>query len=92
MSTHVVGFRPADEKWNRMKSIWENCEAAKVEIPNEVLNFFGHDAPRDKPGVEIELDSHRCCKSWSDDMRNGYEIDVSKLPKDLKIIRFYNSW
>lgn len=88
MSTHIIGFRPPDEKWKKMKIIWDACEAADVTPPEEVLIFFDHEPPDDK-GVEVAIEA----KDWSDkDMSQGYEVDITKLPKGLTIIRFYNSW
>jgi hypothetical protein len=31
-------------------------------------------------------------KEWSADERDGYELDLSKLPPDVKFIRFYNAY
>jgi hypothetical protein len=89
-STHVVGFRPADEKWNKMKAVWNACESAGVEIPKEAMDFFDSVAPGDRPGAEVELGE--ALQEWEDDSRQGYELDVTKLPPDVKVIRFYNSW
>ena len=91
MSTHVVGFRPADEKWNKMKKIWNACESAGVEIPKKVDDFFNNEAPGDKPGIEVELKS--AVRPWSSKFaEEGYEVDIAKLPPDVKVIRFYNSY
>ncbi len=91
MSTHAVGFRQADERWNQMKAVWEACEVSGTAIPIEVEQFFNSDPPEDKPGMEVPLDA-TCCFEFSSDDDHGYEIDVSKLPKDVKFIRVYNSW
>ena len=90
MSTHVVGFRTADEKWNEMRQVWNACESAGVPIPKEVWDYFDHDAPADKPGAEVKIDA--AVKEWQDDSRCGYEVDLSKLPPDLTVIRFYNAY
>lgn len=90
MSTHVVGFRPADEKWEQMKTIWLACTKAGIGAPEEVLDFFEHEDPIGKPGIEISIDN--ALKEWADDYRSGYELDVSKLPPNIRIIRFYNSY
>lgn len=87
MSTHVVGFRPPDEKWKKMKAVWDACKVAKTEIPESVVDFFNGETP-DPAGVEVEIKA----KDWSMDSASGYEIDLDKLPKDIKTIRFYNSW
>jgi hypothetical protein len=89
MSTNVVGFRPPDEKWKALKLIWDACEASGIEAPIEVQKFFEYETPDDH-GKEIDLGS--ALTKWSNDSADGYEIDVKKLPKDLTVIRFYNSW
>lgn len=90
MSTHVVGFRPADERWNEMKQVWLACKKAKIDIPKEVDNFFDGVGPQDRPGAEVDLGKSVC--EWSDDYRRGYQVDLTKIPKDVKILRFYNSF
>jgi hypothetical protein len=87
MSTHVIGFAPADEKWRAMKAIWDSCRAAEIPVPSEVEKFFNYEEP-DERGVEVELPSTK----WSDDFREGFEVEVSKIPAHVKVIRFYNSW
>jgi hypothetical protein len=95
MSMTVIGFRPADDKWRKMKSVYEACEASGVETPDEVLEFFNYQPPQEN-GAVVQLtdfpENHECCAEWSADMEKGYEIDLSKLPKELTHIRFYCSW
>ena len=90
MSTFIVGFRPADEKWKKMKAVWDACEAAGAEIPTEVYNFFVGIPPGDRPGAEVNIKG--ALREWSDKSRSGYEVDLEKLPEDVKILRFYNSY
>lgn len=93
MNTHVIGFKPPDEKWRAMKRIWDACVAAKVSVPLEVAHFFGSD--REDPsdaGVEVELEGTECCRVYERFGASGLEIDITKLPADVKIVRFYNSW
>jgi hypothetical protein len=88
MSTHVIGFKPPDSKWKKMKAAREACVVAGVEIPDEIDSFFEYAEPYEN-GVEVELK----CRGWEDGgMREGYEIHLSELPKDVTVIRFYNSW
>lgn len=91
MSTHVVGFRPADEKWKKMKAVWDASVAAGITPPVVCTQFFNGEAP-DPAGVEVRIDNTECCHGYSAGMCNGVEIDVTKLPKDVTIIRFYNSY
>lgn len=91
MSTSVTGFKPANEKWKKMKAIFDACEGANIEPPEEVWKFFNHQSP-DTAGVEIQLEGTVCCKTYKAEMKNGFEIDISVLPEDVKIIRFWNSY
>ena len=88
MSTYVKGFKLPDEKWRMMKNVWDSCLLCNVNVPDEVREFFNHESPDDN-GVEVELKT----KKWNDgDMSSGYEIKVSDIPKDVQIIRFFNSY
>lgn len=91
MSTHVVGIRPADDKWQKMKAVYDACMAAKTTVPKEVMAFFDHEPP-DKSGVRVEIEKLDCVTRYSDDMREGFEVDIKKLPADVTVIRFYNSY
>ena len=91
MSTNIVGFKPADEKWNKMKDVWDICKMAEIDPPDEVLRFFDHVYPGDAPGMEVKL-SEPSVVEWSDRYRSGFEVNIDLLPKDVKFIRFYNSW
>jgi hypothetical protein len=89
ISTHVIGFRPADDTWMKMKAVWDACEAAGVDPPNEVSKFFEFEAPDDH-GVEVDLSG--AATQYHVKNRDGFEVDVRKLPPNVHIIRFYNSW
>lgn len=91
MSTHVVGIVPADTKFLKMKAIWELCEENNVEIPSEVVDFFNNKRPDDK-GVTIYFREHEAISEYWDESSEGFDVVIDKLPKDVKIIRFYNSW
>jgi len=94
MSTHVVGFKPPDEKWKKMKAVYDACAAAKIVPPKEVGEFFGFNNP-DENGVEVrenDLVKAGCLKPYATQGQSGFEIDITKLPKDVTIVRFFNSW
>jgi len=91
MSTHIQGFKAPDEKWKAMKAVWDGCEAAGIEPPEEVSDYFEGETP-DERGVEVNVSDTDYCKEWSDDYRSGYEVDLRELPSDLTHLRFYNSW
>lgn len=92
MSTHIVGFRPADEKWRAMKAVYDACKVATIEVPSEVLQFFNYETP-DEQGVSISLERDSAAvRPWKDDYRQGFEVEISALDPTIKIIRFFNSW
>ncbi len=75
-----------------MKAVYDSCTSAGIEVPSDVEDFFGGEDPTGMPGLEINLEGLACITQWSDDYRQGYELDVSKLPNGLSVIRFYNSF
>jgi hypothetical protein len=91
MSTRVEGFRPPDALWEQMEAIWEACTRAGVPVPDEVAAFF-EDGKPDPTGVEVDLGASGAVRPWRDDYREGFEVDVRKLPRDVTVLRFYNSW
>lgn len=87
----VIGLRPPDAKWRAMKSVYDACIEAGIEIPKEVEQFFGGaEQEPDPSGVEVDIRS--ALTEYEDDSSSGYELHVDKLPKDVKIVRFYNIW
>lgn len=91
MSSRVYGIKPADEKYKKMLEIYNLCKESKVNIPDEVVDFFDNEPPESK-GVIIELKQFGCLTSYNEEMVDGYEIELGKIPKDIKIIRFVNCY
>ena len=93
MSTHIIGFRPPDEKWQRMYKVWRVCQENDIETPDEVQGFFDYETP-DAKGIEVELcsDENAYAKKWSETARDGYEVCIKDLPDNITHIRFYNAW
>jgi hypothetical protein len=100
MSTSICGIKPADDKFQKMKAIYDACEAAGIPVPNEVNDFFGDNMP-DLNGVIVPL--HKYANRTSTYHKAitevhvgypeaGFYVDVTKLPPDVKIIKFSNSW
>jgi hypothetical protein len=87
MSTEVIGIRPADEKWKKMKAVWDSCKKAGIEPPEAVDDFFDGEEPN-PDGIEVEIKSH----PYNASSMNGFDVHLSELPKDVKIIRFYNAY
>lgn len=90
VSTHVIGYMEADAHFRKMKCIWDECVELRITIPNEVLEFFHNEYPGDEPCRKVDISG--ALEEWSDDYRSGFDVDITMLPKHVKIIRFYNSY
>lgn len=91
LNVFVVGLRPPDDHWKRMKAAWDACKMAGVEVPLDVQQFFGGTTP-DDDGITVDLEKTDCLSDWRDGLRTGVEVDLSKLPADVSKIRFYTAW
>lgn len=89
LSIKVVGYRPADDQWMKMKAVYDACEAAGVATPADVDDFFGCEDPGDAPGKEVDLGDG--LREWEDKYSTGYEIDIEALPKGVRFLRVYMS-
>lgn len=93
-STYVYGIRPPDEKWRQMKAVWDACAAAGVSVPDDVEDFFDGEEP-DAAGVVIDLEKVGAARIWKpggNSMREGVEVNLERLPEDITLIRFVNSY
>jgi hypothetical protein len=93
-SMYVKAFKPADDRWQRMKTVYDACTAAGIEIPDEVDRYFNGERP---DGEGVAIDHHDLLPSgavteWHEDMREGYEINLGLLPDDVTVVRVYMSY
>lgn len=72
-----------------MKSIWDSCNAANVQVPEEVFDFFEYGEPTDE-GQIVDIGDAKSV--YNDDCSSGFDIDLSKLDPKITKVRFYNSW
>lgn len=86
-----MGFKAPDAEWKKMKKVYDSCKEAGIDPPSSVDVYFNYSGP-DERGVVVDVEETEAVKEYSDDGVSGFEVDLSKLPKDLTHIRFYNSW
>lgn len=89
---HVVGFRPADDLWLRMKAAWDACVLAGTQPPKEVIDFFDGEHPGDAPGKEVGIKGENAVREWASFGREGFDVDIEALPPGVRYVRFYLSW
>ena len=95
VNLYVSEVIPADEKYNKMLSILNACKELNISPPDEVAEFFDHNGSPNIDGYETSYSSYgklpNYIKNWEDNYRSGFEIEVDKIPKKVKIIRCYNA-
>lgn len=101
MSTHISGLKPIDDDWRKMKAVYDACEAAGIDIPHEVDEFFDCREP-DEKGVHVDLPfnnydnndskNHPAISKGSDSSSEWWDVEINSIPPDVKIIRFLHSW
>jgi hypothetical protein len=96
MDTFVVGIRDMDGKFAEMLELKKLCEKSKVSYPKEVAEYFGNLVDEDVRYIKDEMlrvDLDDIAKEYTDgESCTGYEIVVKNIPKEVKVIRFFNSW
>lgn len=91
-SYHVCGIIPADEKYKQMLEIYDLCKKVNISLPKEINEFFNYSVPN-KTGIIIDLgeDGLNIAKEYAAEYEWGWEVDIDKIPKSIKTIRFYGS-
>lgn len=94
MSTYIIGLRdPNSAHHKNMVAVRRACDAASVDWPKQVTAYFdeGEDDTEDGP---LMVNLEKVADKWSEEdlMREGFELDIKKIPHGITKIRFYNSW
>ena len=93
ISINLVGYRKADETFHRMKAVYDACKKAKIDPPQSVEKYFGYDSPT-QYGNQIALkpDETPGITSYNENECDGFDVDLDKLPPEIRVLRFYNSY
>ena len=65
------------------------------KLPKETAEYFGSNTAYEgllDEKLEIELKEGVHYEDWSDESSQGFEVDLTKLPKGVTKLRFYNNW
>ncbi len=91
MSSSVVLLRSKDDPtYQKFLAVLNTCKEAGINPPDEVDEYFGGDGIDNDPENPLVIDFEP--REWSDEMQEGFEIDLDKIPNGVKTIRFYNSY
>ena len=91
MTTSVYGIKPPDKRFREMYAIFKACDDASITAPSAVWKYFNEERP-DEAGVLLPLEKTPAVSPYKEEMQEGFEVDLTKLDKDIKIIRFVNSY
>lgn len=97
MSTHIKAFIPdTDPEYLRHKKVLDVCREQNVYLPAQTAEYFGGSTipywgmEDEKLEVKLKEDVHYT--HYSEDSIDGFEVDLTKLPKGVTKLRFYNNW
>ena len=90
-SMNVKGVRAPDQEYEEMKAVYDACVKAGVPVPERVNEFFCWEPPNPNR-LMVDLDLSEAVEMWRDDYREGFEVEIAKLPKNITHVRFYLSW
>ncbi|KKM19573.1 hypothetical protein LCGC14_1654260 [marine sediment metagenome] len=91
MSTGVILLRDKDDpQYQYYLKVLNSCIEAKVPLPDAVDRYFGGQGTSNDPDFPLEIDFE--VTEWKKSGQVGIDIDLDKIPKGVKTIRFYNSW
>lgn len=91
MSSHLVAFIPDnDPTYQKHLRIFQMCKTEGVSLPKETEDYFGGEKPEEKLRFPLTKGVHY--KNHSEEMEDGFEVDLSKLPKEVTRLRFVNSY
>ena len=74
-----------------MEAVYYACLAAKLTVPDEVTKFFGDENPEDNEDFNVDLTESFSVTSLDNDFTEGCEIDLKKIPKDVKILKVFTT-
>jgi hypothetical protein len=95
VSTYLQAFRDLDGKFKKMMEAKKYCDKNNLSYPKEIKEYFGELLDQNDKDIEdemAEIDIENVIEEYKEEMSEGFEIELSKLPKEVKKIRFINSY
>ena len=73
------------DDYKKKLAVLNACNRAGVSLPDEINDYFDGGGDPEYPLVIDFFNTNE----YSDDYRQGIELDVSDIPEGVKIIRFF---
>lgn len=90
MSTHIDGIQESEKEFQKMKAIWDECEANGTKVPDDVDEFMANYDPSDHQDMEWRNDFKKSVTELPSEC--GFIVDLKSLPEDVRYLQFRNSW
>ncbi len=91
MYSYVKGLKPKTEEYEKKLRIYKDCKELNINPPKEIEDYF--DGEVCEEGIVIDLPKDAISESVNVDYCNEYfDVDLTKIPSDVTIIRFVNSY
>lgn len=90
MSTYIQGLKPKTEEYEKKLNIYKSCKELNISVPQEILDFF--DGEVCEEGIITEIPKEAIREYADDCCRDFFEVDLTKILKDVTKIRFVNSY
>ena len=90
MDITISEITKPNEKWQKMKNVYDACVLANIPTPYEVDEFFDNEPPSNI-GIKKEMKIEK--QENSQDMTDVYLVDLSKVSKDvthIEITAYYD--
>lgn len=81
----ITCIKPVNEKYVRMRDVYNACVIANVEIPDEVKIYF-EDKPPPEGDQQIEVNGYPAKLGGIENVMGGVKINLDLLPEDFRII------
>lgn len=82
----VEGLKPKTEEYEKKLQIYKLCEELLIEPPAEIIKFFHGKMCEDGIVTEIPSDA---LNEYRKGCKEIIDVDLTKLPDDIKTLRFY---
>lgn len=96
MTTKIIGFvSDTSDDYKKHKEILLMCIKHSVSMPSETQKYFGSNYAYIElldEKLEFKLNFNEHYDEYSADMQHGFEVNLTKLPKKITRLRFYNDY
>lgn len=87
MKAYVLAFKKKDEKYEKMAAIYDACSVAGISSPREVVDYFCDNSPEEYQCLYDAIPDESIM-NYSSTKGHIIQVDLSKLPEHISVLRF----